>query len=184
MRSIKTFTKKTVYIFLFSLLLIGSSSWGFLMHRTINQIAIYNLPDPLQSFFYQDMQYLVENAPRPDTRRNTDKTEDKKHIIDIEEYGPNAINEMPLDWATAVKKYSLDTLEKHGYGPYNVIMQLDKLTNAFKSKNKDSILFYAADLGHYVSDMHVPLHLTNNYDGQLTGQKWMNSLWEIFIPSV
>jgi hypothetical protein len=184
MRSIKTFTKKTVYIFLFSLLLIGSSSWGFLMHRTINQIAIYNLPDPLQSFFYQDMQYLVENAPRPDTRRNTDKTEDKKHIIDIEEYGPNAINEMPLDWATAVKKYSLDTLEKHGYGPYNVIMQLDKLTNAFKSKNKDSILFYAADLGHYVSDMHVPLHLTNNYDGQLTGQKGMHSLWETFIPSL
>ena len=47
------------------------------------------------------------------------------------------------------------------------MMSLEKLTSAFKSKNKDSILFYAADLGHYVGDLHVPLHITNNYDGQL-----------------
>lgn len=78
---------------------------------------------------------------------------------------------MPMDWASALKKYSFDTLDKHGYGPYNVVMSLEKLTNAFKSKNKDSILFYAADLGHYVGDLHVPLHITNNYDGQLSGQK-------------
>ena len=87
------------------------------------------------------MEYLVENAPRADNRKNTDKTEASKHIIDIEEYGPNSINEMPMDWASALKKYSFDTLDKHGYGPYNVLMSLEKLTNAFKSKNKDSNLY-------------------------------------------
>jgi hypothetical protein len=89
-----------------------------------------------------------------------------------------------MDWASALKKYSFDTLDKHGYGPYNIMMSFEKLTNAFKSKNKDSILFYAADLGHYVGDLHVPLHITNNYDGQLSGQKGMHSLWESFIPSL
>ena len=35
----------------------------------------------------------------------------------------------------------------------------EKLTAAFQDRgNKDSILFYAADMGHYISDSHVPLH--------------------------
>ena len=164
--------------------LIAFSSWGFLVHRTINQLAIYSLPAPLQSYFHADMGYLVENAPRPDIRRNTDRTEDTKHFIDLEKFGPNAANEMPLDWASAVKKYTEDSLKKYGWGPYNAMMQMEHLTNAFKSKNKDSILFYAADLGHYLGDLHVPLHTTANYDGQLTGQKGLHGLWESFIPEL
>jgi hypothetical protein len=164
--------------------LVGLSSWGFLVHRTINQTAIYNLPSPLQSFFYENRKYLVENAPRPDLRRNTDKTEDTKHFVNIEAFGANAINEMPLDWTAAVKKYTEDSLKKHGWGTFNAIQQLDHLTQAFKSKNKDSVLFYAADLGHYIGDLHVPLHTTLNYDGQLTSQKGIHSLWESFIPEL
>ncbi len=177
--------KKHLYLNLILVVaLIGLSSWGFLVHKTVNQIAIYNLPAPLQSFFYENREYMVENAPRPDNRKRFDKTEDTKHFINIEEFGPNAINDMPLDWELAVKKYTVDSLKKHGWGPYNIIMQLDKLTNAFKSQNKDSILYYAADLGHYIGDMHVPLHTTSNYDGQLTGQKGLHSLWESYIPEL
>ena len=55
-------TRKSVYLFVVAILFFGLSSWGFLVHRTINQIAIYSLPAPLQSFFHQDMEYLVENA--------------------------------------------------------------------------------------------------------------------------
>lgn len=164
--------------------MVGLSSWGFLVHRTINQLAIYSLPAPLQTYFHADMKYLVENAPRPDIRRNTDKTEDTKHFIDLEMYGPDAAHVMPKDWETAVKKYGVDSLKKYGWGPYNAMMQMEHLTNAFKSKNKDSILFYAADLGHYIGDLHVPLHTTANYDGQLTGQKGLHGLWESFIPEL
>mgnify|MGYP000123432435 CR=1 FL=1 len=92
--------------------LISFSSWGFLVHRTINQISIYNLPEPLRSFFHKDKANLVYNSVRPDIRRNTDKTEGSKHYIDLEKFGPNAVNNMPMDWATAVKKYSEDTLKE------------------------------------------------------------------------
>jgi len=163
---------------------IGLSSWGFLVHRTIHQLAVYKLPAPLQSYFHENMKELVDNSTRPDNRRNTDKTEATKHFVDIEMYGPGAINNMPLNWDDAVKKYTADTLKKYGWGPYNAILQLDNLTKAFKSKNKDSILFYAADLGHYIGDLHVPLHTSVNYDGQLTGQKGLHSLWESFIPDL
>lgn len=163
---------------------IISSGWGFLVHRTIHQLAVYELPDPVRSFFYQNMENLVSNAPRPDQRRNTDSTEATKHFIDFEMYGPDASHKMPTEWEKAIQVYSKDSLLKYGYVPYHIIYMQAKLTAAFKMKQKDSILFYAADLGHYIGDAHVPLHTTVNYDGQLTDQKGLHSLWESMIPEI
>jgi hypothetical protein len=165
------------------ILLVGSS-WGFLVHKTIHQIAVYELPAPLQSFFYTHIDNLVANAVRPDQRRNSDPTEGTKHFIDIEMYGPDAASKMPMEWEKAVALFTKDSLIKYGYVPYHIIYMQSKLTEAFKQKNKDSILFYAADLGHYIGDAHVPLHTTVNYDGQLTNQKGMHNLWEAAVPEI
>ena len=166
------------------IVLITMGSWGFLVHKTVHQLAIYELPAEMIPFFYRNMDNLVTNAPRPDMRRNKDSTEATKHFIDLEMYGKNAANTMPEDWASAVKKYSKDSLLKYGYVPYYIIYMKGKLTEAFKSGNKDSILFYAADLGHYIGDANVPLHTTVNYDGQLSNQKGLHSLWESMIPEI
>jgi hypothetical protein len=121
---------------------------------------------------------------RPDQRRNSDPTEAPKHFIDLEDYGAEAVNAMPIGWKEAVAKYSEDTLKKYGYVPYWVPVMKERLTEAMRAGNKDSILFYAADLAHYIEDAHVPLHTTNNHDGQRTGQKGMHSLWESAIPEI
>ncbi len=160
------------------------TSWGFLVHRTVNQLAVYELPGNLRAFLFQNMEYIVRNAPRPDIRRNQDSTEAAKHFIDLEVYGDSSAWKMPTQWEEAEKIYSKDTLLKYGYLPYLVIKVKDSLTNAFRSGNKDSILFYVADLGHYIGDAHVPLHTTVNYDGQLTNQRGLHSLWESMIPEI
>lgn len=160
------------------------SSWGFLVHRTVNQLAIYQLPKSMQPFFYTNVAYLVKHSVRPDQRRNTDSTEASKHFIDSEPYGDSSLWKMPFSWTEAVNTYTKDTLEKYGYVPYWVMEMKQHLTRAFKNKNSDSILFYAADLGHYIADAHVPLHTSENYDGQLTGQKGLHSLWESVIPEL
>jgi len=160
------------------------SSWGFLVHRSVNQLAIYQLPKEVQPFFYENVEYLVREAIRPDVRRNDDKTEDKKHFIDFEAYGDSAAWNMPWSWNEAVKKYGRDSLLEYGYAPYEIMAVKEKLTGAFRKQNKDSILFYAADLGHYLADINVPLHTSLNYDGQLTGQKGLHSLWESMIPEL
>ena len=95
------FKKNILFSFILLAAFIGLSSWGFLVHRTVNQLAVYNLPAPLQGFFHANMEYLVENAPRPDNRKRLDKTEDTKHYINVEQFGPNAMNEMPST-ATAI----------------------------------------------------------------------------------
>ncbi|RYY64557.1 MAG: hypothetical protein EOO12_09355 [Chitinophagaceae bacterium] len=175
---------RTIRYLFFAALVIGLSSWGFLVHRTSTQLALYQLPEKLQPFFYENLDYLVRYSVRPDQRRNSDKSEGSKHFIDAERFGPGGLAGMPHDWNAAVAKYGEDSLLRNGYVTYWVINQKGKLTEAFKSGNRDSILFYAADLAHYIEDAHVPLHTTENHDGQLTNQKGMHSLWESMIPEI
>jgi hypothetical protein len=159
------------------------NSWGFLVHRTIHQLTIYELRGPLQHFFYRHMDAVVKYSVRPDQRRNEDSTEGPKHFIDLEVYGDSA-RKMPLTWDEAVQVYGKDSLLEYGYVPYYIMTMKDRLTNAFRNGLKDSVLFYATDLGHYISDAHVPLHTSVNYDGQLTNQKGLHSLWESVVPEI
>lgn len=167
---------------LLTLVMLGS--WGYLVHRTVNQLAIYQLPSSLQSFFYSYKDELVYNAPRPDQRRSSDSTEATKHFIDLEYYGDSAAWKMPIHWADAIKVYSPDTLIKYGHLPYQIVVVQQRLTDAFRNKNRDSILFYAADLGHYIGDAHVPLHTSLYYDGQQTNQRGIHDLWETTVPEI
>lgn len=159
-------------------------SWGFLAHKTLQQIAIYPLPADLGLFFYANQDYIVQQSIRPDVRRKDDKTEDSKHYLDMDApvFGPNYRTDIPHDFKQAVMKYSFDSLRKEGLVPWEVNRVYGRLVNAFKQEMRDSVLFYAADLGHYVSDAHVPLHTTRNHDGQLTNQKGMHVLWESLVP--
>lgn len=164
--------------------LVGLSSWGFLVHRTIHQLAIYQLPTEMTGFFHSYMPKLVYDAPRADIRRNTDSTEAPKHFMDLEPYKVKNAFQLPSSFNKAIQQYSWDTLKQYGYVPYQIMVMKDKLTEAFKNQNKDSILFYAADLGHYIGDANVPLHTTINYDGQLTNQAGLHGLWESMIPEL
>ena len=164
------------------LLLCGS--WGFLMHRSITQLSVYQLPNEMQPFFFQNMESIVRSSVRPDERRNSDPTEASKHFIDLEMYDKNAANKMPMNWDDAVAKYSKDTLLKYGYVPYWILEMKDRLTAAFKGGKRDSILFYATDMAHYIEDANVPLHTSVNYDGQLTNQKGLHSLWESTVAEL
>jgi hypothetical protein len=39
-------------------------------------------------------------------------------------------------------------------------------------------VLFAAVAGHYIQDAHQPLHATNNFDGQLTGQTGLHARFE------
>ena len=50
------------------------------------QLAIYELPRPMQPF-YANKDSLVYSAPRPDVRRTQDESEGSKHYMDMERFG-------------------------------------------------------------------------------------------------
>ena len=172
--------------FLTPLIFIGiiiiGGSWGFLAHKTISQLAIYQLPNEIQPFFFKHINYIVNNSIRADQRRGSDPTEGTKHFVDLEAFENTPNNKMPVYFQEAIKKYGIDSLKKYGYVPYHIIEMKEKLTLAFKNVQKDDILYAAADIAHYISDANVPLHTTINYDGQLTNQKGLHALWESAVP--
>ena len=181
---------KSSPILLWILLFLFSSnpgfSWGFWAHKRINRAAVFCLPNnSCFDFFKNNLDYLTNNAPAPDLRRNSDPLEAPRHFIDLDIYcSGHDCDTFPHTWAMATKKYSVDTIKKYGYVPFQIVFSYRKLVESMKNKDKDNILHYAADLGHYVGDACVPLHSTKNYDGQLSGQKGIHALWESKVPEL
>jgi hypothetical protein len=91
---------------------------------------------------------------------------------------------IPQRWADAVVKYSEDSLNKQGTVPWTIQRTYYRLVNAFKTHDTLAILTASANLGHYIADAHVPLHLTENYNGQLTNQTGIHALFETRIPEL
>ncbi|MBC7651063.1 MAG: hypothetical protein H7101_04875, partial [Deinococcales bacterium] len=52
---------KNVLLVLLVAMVAGLSSWGFLVHHTTTQLAIYELPKAMQPFFYKSMKRLVKD---------------------------------------------------------------------------------------------------------------------------
>lgn len=79
---------------------------------------------------------------------------------------------------------AVDGLSAYGILPYQLERIQRDLTEAFRRRQRARILRLCADLGHYLADAHVPLHTTENYDGQLTGQRGIHAFWESRIPEL
>lgn len=77
-----------------------------------------------------------------------------------------------------------DHFSEHGIVPYHLESMMSKLTKAFEMKDYNAILRHSAEFGHYISDAHVPLHTTKNYNGQLTNQVGIHAFWESRIPEL
>ena len=176
---------KIIVFFLFlSSILLASIPWGFYAHKRVNRYAVFTLPEELVGFYKKHIDHLTEHAVDADKRRYAIKEEAPRHYIDIDHYGENPFQEMPRKWTDAVEKFSEDTLLVYGIVPWHIQTVYNRLVKAFEQKDIDYILKNSADLGHYVSDAHVPLHTTENYDGHLTNQKGIHAFWESRLPEL
>lgn len=162
-------------------------SWGFFGHKRINRMAVFTLPPELISFYKQNIEFITEHAVDPDKRRYAADGEAPRHYIDIDHFvheGEDPFAVMPRRWKDAVEKFGEDTLQAYGIIPWHIDVMVGRLTRAMKDGNYNRILRLSADLGHYVGDSHVPLHTTENYNGQMTNQKGIHGFWESRLPEL
>jgi hypothetical protein len=167
-----------------ALLIITFSSWGFYAHYRINRLAVFILPKAMAGFYKANIDFITEHAISADKRRYVDSTEAPRHFLDADHYGKKPFIALPRRWTDAAKKYSTDTLNKYGTVPWAIQSQYYRLVEAFKNHDTTAILTASANLGHYVADAHVPLHLHSNHDGQLTKQQGIHALWESRLPEL
>jgi len=175
---------KRPFIFVFFLpvtLLI--SSWGFFAHIRINRLAVFILPSGMSRFYKSNILYLADHATDADKRRYADTSEAPRHYLDVEVYEVE-IDSIPRKWNDAVKKYGSQKLAKNGILPWQIQRTYYQLVNAFKTKDSLKILIHSASLGHYLADAHVPLHTTENHNGQLSNQHGIHAFWESRLPEL
>lgn len=164
--------------------LSASSFWGFFAHERINRLAVFTLPPSMIGFYKPHIEYITEASVNPDRRRFFVVDEAPRHYIDLDHYGDSAVFKMPRYWNKAVERYSEDTLKAYGIVPWYINMAFFQLRDAFMLKDPQAILRLSAELGHYIADAHVPLHTTENYNGQLTGQEGIHAFWESRLPEL
>ncbi|MDP9077256.1 MAG: zinc dependent phospholipase C family protein [Bacteroidota bacterium] len=166
------------------LLIVICSSWGFFAHYKIGRLAVYTLPKPMALFYKSNIDYLTEHAISADKKRYVDSSEGRRHYLNADHYGKDPFKHIPHNWYDAAAKYTADTLDKYGTVPWTIQYNYYRLVRAFKEHDTTAILNTSANLGHYIADAHVPLHLTQNYNGQLTNQTGIHALWESRLPEL
>ena len=153
-------------------------SWGDKGHQKINSTSPQFFPSGLNNYKGWS-EILSAHGSDADNRKRTDHTEGIKHYIDIDGYD-DFINAHRIVEGKdeAINKYGQDFIKKNGTLPWVTDSTYHVLVSQFKAKEWSKVLLTSADLGHYVGDGFMPLHLTINYDGKLTGQTGIHSRYE------
>lgn len=153
-------------------------SWGYKGHQKINGSSPIRYSAKFKHFNEWPAR-LSEHGSDADNRKKSDLTEGVKHFIDIDAYQDfvetKQINESKDQ---AFNKYGKDFVMKNGTLPWVTDSTYRVLVKQFRSEAWPKAMQTAADLGHYVGDGYMPLHLTTNYDGKATGQTGIHSRYE------
>jgi len=68
----------------------------FYAHKRANRYAVFTLPEELIGFYKKHIDYLTEHVVDADKRRYAIKEEAPRHYIDVDHYGENPFEIMPI----------------------------------------------------------------------------------------
>lgn len=160
-------------------------AWGSSAHRGIMRRAIDILPPEIKPFFVVHRDEIVYRSIDPDTWRTVGWDEDQNHFVNFgaPELGASG-TEMPRDHTVALQRFGPALLARLGTLPWREAEMFGNLQRAFESMARGNgwapqdIVLFSGAASHYVQDATQPLHASNNYDGQLTGQRGVHSRFE------
>ncbi len=164
-----------IFILLSSIIFLG---WGRTGHKIINKNATLFFPPQLA--FLQDWDdQLEQHASDADFRKGSDPLEGPKHYIDIDNY-PEFLStgRISPDIDSLILLHGYPFVLQQGTLPWAIFASLESLQAAFENKQWHEAMLFASDLGHYVGDAHMPLHITRNYNGQFSNQDGIHSRYE------
>ncbi|MBI4546607.1 MAG: T9SS type A sorting domain-containing protein [Ignavibacteriae bacterium] len=154
-------------------------AWGFTAHKFINRKAAQHLPGEMNSFKADSLFYESHSVDADIRRDNTDTSfyaERWRHFLDIDDY-PNYHN-LPRDLNVLITLYGWERVKQNGLNPWVTQRLVDSLTAQLMRSDLTTAKYTMSDLGHYIADAHQPLHCTENYDGQFTGNNGIHSRYE------
>ena len=133
-----------------------------------------------------EVDWLSAHATDADKRKHAVEREAPRHYLDWDAPALSCLDTLGVapSYSRALGACTEDSLWEYGVIPWQLEWSHRKLVEAFDCQDREGILRAASDLGHYVADAHVPLHTTLNYNGQLSGQEGIHSVWETRLPEL
>jgi hypothetical protein len=152
-------------------------TWGGTGHHYIAQNYSKHLPAECAAL--SDYDATVDaHVTDPDTRKGYTDGEAEKHYLDIDYYPEFPAGTFPRSRSVLESRYGAATVTDHGVLPWAIADAVTTLTGQFRAGQWDAAALTIADLCHYAGDLNQPLHCTQNYDGQLTGNGGIHSRYE------
>jgi hypothetical protein len=166
---------KGVLVALFTVSCLGGArttlAWGPVVHVAVTAKAIDTLPGELKDFYKdhrREMPTLSLEQEVPE--------EGPDHRFAIDRLVPFPFNDLPRTEAAVKAKFG-EKADEVGRLPWLIDESYDRLVEDFKAGDRSKIMAESDILAGLVTDINNPLAVTENADGQKTGQ---GGLWVRF----
>lgn len=154
------------------------AGWGSVGHKIINKNAVASFPVSMK-FLASWSDSISIHASDADNRKDSDPAESAKHFIDIDNYSEFVkTGKISQNLDSLIALHGSSFVNKQGYLPWAIKAACDSLENSFKKRDWHKAMLIASDLGHYIGDSHMPLHVCANYNGQYSNQSGVHSRYE------
>ncbi len=151
-------------------------AWWTTGHQHIAEGALKHLPPTLGAYFRANRTTLKGFAGQEPLGT---------HYIDIDayaEFDPANPFSVSRDIDELIALHGQAFVDQNGTGPWTLDNHIQLLTlmmaAATTAEDWNALLLPAGWVAHYVGDLHNPLHLTANYDGQATGNWGVHARFE------
>ena len=155
------------------------SGWGYEGHRRINYIAAFQLKNEFGQFLARHADELKIYGAVPDYQKGMDRSRYHHHFIDTDYYDTYPFDDIPRKRDAFYKKYGDDNIKKMGDAPFFIEKLCSRIIYLMKNNRFEEALYNMGELGHYIADIHQPLHVILNYNGKKTGNDGIHFRWEV-----
>jgi hypothetical protein len=169
------------------LLLACSQSWGWGAkgHEIVSYVGAASARGSGQAFWQANVAGMAQLSTVPDRiwkAPSTKPAEASNHWFQVDHYFKTydapTVNTFPKIYSAAVAQFGADVIIKQGTAPWRIAQLYQDSVNAFRVGNKTLGMEYAGTMSHYIGDLSQPLHVSENYDGQNTGNTGIHAFFE------
>lgn len=175
----------SVFLILFSSHLVYG--WGAKGHQIVAYVGA-NLTTDGAPFWQANLEPLRKLTTVPDRVWKAPATKNEEantHWFQVDAYYEpqdyNQIIRFPSSYSDAVTKYGQNMIAINGVAPWRIRQLYQLAFLSFINNDMKKALEYVGVMTHYIGDLSQPLHVSENYDGQHTGNKGIHAYFEASI---
>jgi hypothetical protein len=177
-----------VFFFTVGFLISSSAwSWGAKGHQIVAYVGA-DLTTEGRAFWQSNLEPMRTLSTVPDRVWKAPATKTQEgptHYFEIDTYyTPSEYDQIPnypSSYVEAIQQYTESRVVQNGTAPWR-IRQLYRLAlQALKANDMKTALQYAGTMSHYIGDLSQPLHVSENYDGQMSGNKGIHAYFETTV---